>query len=158
MTISLAQLRRCSAAVDIGAARTRVYVKNQGLVVDEPTVAAINTRTGALLAVGAQAEVMDGRTPDYIRVVRPVAGGTVVDIDMAQRLLRTLVGDKLRKTWRRRPTMRAAVCLRTAVSRWPSGRRWRRSPGWARAGSSWSTPWWPLRSAPGSRWSSRRRP
>ncbi|UZJ31517.1 rod shape-determining protein [Streptomyces endophytica] len=111
MTISLAQLRRCSAAVDLGAARTRVYVKNQGLVVDEPTVAAINTRTGALLAVGAQAEVMDGRTPDYIRVVRPVSGGTVVDIDMAQRLLRTLVGDKLRKSWRRRPTMRAAVCL-----------------------------------------------
>ncbi|AOP45991.1 rod shape-determining protein [Streptomyces lydicus] len=111
MTISLAQLRRCSAAVDLGAARTRVYVKNQGLVVDEPTVAAVNTRTGALLAVGAQAEVMDGRTPDYIRVVRPVSGGTVVDIEMAQRLLRTLVGDKLRKTWRRRPTMRAAVCL-----------------------------------------------
>lgn len=63
MTISLAQLRRCSAAIDIGAARTRVYVKHQGLVVDEPTVAAINTRSGALLAVGAQAEVMDGRTP-----------------------------------------------------------------------------------------------
>lgn len=44
-------------------------------------------------------------------MVRPVSNGTVVDIDMAQRLLRTLVGDKLRKTWRRRPTMRAAVCL-----------------------------------------------
>ncbi|MER7987166.1 rod shape-determining protein [Streptomyces noursei] len=111
MTISLAQLRRCSAAVDLGAARTRVYVKNQGLVVDEPTVAAVNTRTGSMLAVGAQAELMDGRTPDYIRVVRPVSNGTVVDIDMAQRLLRHLVGDKLRKTWRRRPTMRAAVCL-----------------------------------------------
>ncbi|MFJ9408217.1 rod shape-determining protein [Streptomyces sp. NPDC101393] len=111
MIISLAQLRRCSVAVDLGAARTRVYVKNQGLVVDEPTVAAVNIRTGALIAVGAQAEVMDGRTPDYIRVVRPVSGGTIVDIDMAQRLLRYLVGDKLRKAWRRRPTMRAAVCL-----------------------------------------------
>ncbi|MCB5906874.1 rod shape-determining protein [Streptomyces pinistramenti] len=110
MTISLAQLRRCSVAVDLGAARTRVYVKNQGLIVDEPTVAAVNIRTGALLAVGADAAVMDGRTPDYIRVVYPVANGTVVDIDMAQRLLRQLVGDKLRKTWRRRPTMRAAVC------------------------------------------------
>ncbi|MEU7180925.1 rod shape-determining protein MreB [Streptomyces celluloflavus] len=111
MTISLAQLRRCSIAVDLGASRTRVYVKNQGLVVDEPTVAAVNVRTGALLAVGAQAAVMDGRTPDYIRVVRPVSGGTVVDIDMAQRLLRHLVGDKLRRAWRRLPTMRAAVCL-----------------------------------------------
>ncbi|MFG2222083.1 rod shape-determining protein [Streptomyces sp. NPDC048644] len=110
MTISLAQLRRCSVAVDLGSARTRVYVKNQGLIVDEPTVAAVNIRTGALLAVGADAAVMDGRTPDYIRVVHPVANGTVVDIDMAQRLLRQLVGDKLRRTWRRRPTMRAAVC------------------------------------------------
>lgn len=110
MNISLAQLRRCSAAVDLGAARTRVYVKNQGLIVDEPTVAAVNIRTGALLAVGANAAAMDGRTPHYIRVVRPVANGTVVDIDMAQRLLRQLVGEKLRKTWRRRPSMRAAVC------------------------------------------------
>ncbi|KPC58818.1 rod shape-determining protein [Streptomyces chattanoogensis] len=111
MTISLAQLRRCSVAVDLGAARTRVYVKNQGLIVDEPSVAAVNVRTGALLAVGAQAEVMDGRTPDYIRVVHPVSGGTVVDIDMAQRLLRNLVGDKLRRTWRRKPSIRAAVCM-----------------------------------------------
>ncbi|MFJ9414247.1 MULTISPECIES: rod shape-determining protein [unclassified Streptomyces] len=111
MNISIAQLRRCSVAVDLGAARTRVYVKNQGLIVDEPSVAAVNVRTGALLAVGAQAEVMDGRTPDHIRVVHPVTGGTVVDIEMAQRLLRNLVGDKLRKTWRRRPSMRVAVCM-----------------------------------------------
>lgn len=110
MTISLAQLRRCSVAVDIGASRTRVYLKNQGLIVDEPTVAAVNVRTGALLAVGTDAAVMDGRTPEYIRVVRPVANGTVVDIDMAQRLLRQLVGNKLRRTWRRRPAMRAAIC------------------------------------------------
>ncbi|UNO42219.1 rod shape-determining protein [Streptomyces sp. MST-110588] len=111
MTLSLAQLHRCSVAVDLGAARTRVYVKNMGLVVDEPTVAAVNVRSGALIAVGAEAEVMDGRTPEHIRVVRPVCGGTVVDIDMAQRLLRHLVGDKLRRTWRRRPSLRAAVCL-----------------------------------------------
>ncbi|MFH8409612.1 rod shape-determining protein [Streptomyces sp. NPDC018019] len=111
MTASLAQLHRCSVAVDLGEARTRMYVKNQGLVVNQPTVAAVNIRTGALIAVGDHAEVMDGRTPDHIRVVRPVSGGTVVDIDMAQRLLRNLVDDKLRKAWRRRPTMRAAICL-----------------------------------------------
>lgn len=44
-------------------------------------------------------------------MVRPVSHGTIVDIDMAQRLLRNLVGERLRKTWRRRPTTRAAVCL-----------------------------------------------
>ncbi|MET9292525.1 rod shape-determining protein [Streptomyces sp. NPDC003077] len=111
MTYSLAQLHRCTAALDIGGARTRVYVKNLGVVVDEPTVAAVNTRTGSLIAVGSQAAMMDGRTPGHIQVVRPVSNGTIVDIDMTQRLLRHLVGDKLRRAWRRKPAMRAAVCL-----------------------------------------------
>ncbi|MER5972574.1 rod shape-determining protein [Streptomyces sp. NPDC002055] len=110
MPVSLDQLRRCTVAVDLGAARTRVYVKDTGLVVDEPSVAAVNTRSGALLAVGELAERMTGRTPDHIRVVRPISGGTVVDIDMAQRMLRQLIGGKLRKAWRRRPTLRIAAC------------------------------------------------
>ncbi|WP_447037242.1 rod shape-determining protein MreB [Streptomyces sp. DSM 118878] len=110
MTVSLEQLRRCHVAVDMGAARTRVYVKGAGLVVDEPSAAAVNTRTGALIAVGRFAEEMTGRTPDYIRVVRPVSGGTVVDIDMAQRMLRHLIGEKLRRALRRKPRLRAAVC------------------------------------------------
>ncbi|MFJ3085287.1 rod shape-determining protein [Streptomyces sp. NPDC086838] len=110
MTVSLEQLRRCHVAVDLGAARTRVYVKGPGLVVDEPSVAAVNTRTGSLIAVGALAEQMTGRTPDYIRVARPVSGGTVVDIEMAQRMLRHLLGEKLRRQLRRKPWLRAAAC------------------------------------------------
>nr|WP_286169339.1 rod shape-determining protein [Actinospica acidiphila] len=110
VTASLEQLRRCHFAVDLGAARTRVYVKGAGLVVDQPSVAAVNTRTGALIAVGEFAEKMTGRTPDYIRVVRPVTGGTVVDIEMAQRMLRQLIGDRTRRALRRRPRLRAAAC------------------------------------------------
>ncbi|MEU6098039.1 rod shape-determining protein [Streptomyces sp. NPDC047079] len=110
MTVSLDQLRRCHFAVDLGAARTRVYVKGSGLVVDQPSAAAVNTRTGALIAVGELAEKMTGRTPSYIRVVRPVSGGTVVDIEMAQRMLRHLLGEKLRRTLRRKPRLRAAAC------------------------------------------------
>ncbi|EFH31656.1 rod shape-determining protein, partial [Streptomyces pristinaespiralis ATCC 25486] len=109
MTVSLEQLRRCHVAVDLGAARTRVFVKGVGLVVDEPSVAAVNTRTGALIAVGELAEKMTGRTPGYIRVARPVSGGTVVDIDMAQRMLRHLLGEKLRRQLRRKPRLRAAA-------------------------------------------------
>ncbi|MET7934714.1 rod shape-determining protein [Streptomyces sp. NPDC005322] len=111
MTISLERLRRCSIAVDLGAARTRVYLKRTGLIVDEPTVAAVNTHTGGLIAVGALAERMTGRTPSHIRVVRPVSNGTVVDIAMAQRMLRLLLGNKLRRAWRRRPLLSAAVCV-----------------------------------------------
>nr|WP_202435455.1 rod shape-determining protein [Streptomyces sp. SID7834] len=103
-------MRRCHIAVDLGAARTRVYVKGVGLVVDEPSVAAVNMRTGSLIAVGALAEQMTGRTPAYIRVARPVSGGTVVDIDMAQRMLRHLLGEKLRRQLRRKPRLRAAAC------------------------------------------------
>ncbi len=110
MTASLEQLRRCHFAVDLGAARTRVYVKGAGLVVDQPSAAAVNTRTGALIAVGELAEKMTGRTPHYIRVVRPVSGGTVVDIEMAQRMLRHLLGDKMRRGLRRKPILRAAAC------------------------------------------------
>ncbi|AXG77666.1 rod shape-determining protein [Streptomyces paludis] len=110
MTVSLEQLRRCHLAVDLGAARTRVFVKGAGLVVDEPSVAAVNTRTGALIAVGALAEQMTGRTPHYIQVARPVRGGTVVDVEMAQRMLRHLIGDKLRRQLRRKPFLRAAAC------------------------------------------------
>ncbi|MCP9945918.1 rod shape-determining protein [Streptomyces somaliensis] len=111
MTVSLEQLRRCHVAVDLGAARTRVFVKGAGLVVDEPSVAAVNTRTGALIAVGEFAERMTGRTPGYIRVARPASGGSVVDIEMAQRMLRSLLGEKLRRQLRRKPLLRAAACV-----------------------------------------------
>jgi rod shape-determining protein MreB len=110
MTATLEQLRRCHFAVDLGAARTRVYVRGAGLIVDQPSVAAVNTRTDALIAVGEFAEKMTGRTPNYIRVVRPISGGTVVDIEMAQRMLRQLLGGKVRRSLRRRPFLRAAAC------------------------------------------------
>jgi rod shape-determining protein MreB len=107
---TLDQLRRCTVAVDLGAARTRVYLRGSGLVADEPSVVAVDVRTGALIAVGAQAEQMAGRTPEHIRVARPVAGGAVVDIAMAQRMLRHILGHKLGRRRLRAPMMRAAVC------------------------------------------------
>nr|WP_240979530.1 rod shape-determining protein [Streptomyces sp. HNM0574] len=105
-------LRRCSVAVDLGSSRTRVHIKEKGLVVDEPSAVAVNTYSGALMAVGSAAERMDGRTPRHIRVVRPVSNGTVVDIDMARRMLRALVGARVRRAWLRRgPMLRAAVTV-----------------------------------------------
>ncbi|MGW0733764.1 rod shape-determining protein [Streptomyces sp. NPDC002851] len=111
MTASLEQLSRCHVAVDLGAARTRLYVKGAGLVVDEPSCAAVNTRTGSLIAVGQFAERMIGRTPDYIRVVRPVSGGSIVDVELARRMVGQLLDEKLRRTLRRKPRLRAAVCV-----------------------------------------------
>ncbi|MEV6104414.1 rod shape-determining protein [Streptomyces sp. NPDC051940] len=111
MTISLEQLQRCSVAIDMGASRTRVYLKDVGLVVDEASAAAVNTRTGALVAVGNTVEQMAGRTPAHIRVVRPVGAGGITDIEMAQRLLRHLVDNRVRRAWRFHPNLRAAACV-----------------------------------------------
>ncbi|MET9863432.1 rod shape-determining protein [Streptomyces smyrnaeus] len=108
---SLESLTRCSVAVDLGAARTRVYAKGAGLIVDQPSVVAVNNHSGSLIAVGEAAERMDGRTPQHIQVIRPVANGHVVDIDMARRMVRTLVGEKLHGLKRRRTMQRALATV-----------------------------------------------
>lgn len=95
----------------MGASRTRVYLKDVGLVVDEASAAAVNTRTGALVAVGNTVEQMAGRTPSHIRVVRPVGATGITDIEMAQRLLRHLVDHRVRRAWRFHPNLRAAACV-----------------------------------------------
>ncbi|GAB3116324.1 rod shape-determining protein [Streptomyces calidiresistens] len=111
MTPSLDHLRRCTVAADLGAARTRLYLRQTGLIVDEPSIVAVNIRNGSLIAVGTPAERMHGRTPASIRVVKPINGGTVVDIEMAQRMLRAMVGTKLRRALRRKPMLRVAACV-----------------------------------------------
>lgn len=111
MYLSPEQLRRCTVAVDLGATRTRVHIKQAGLVVDEPSIVAVNVRSGALIAVGTPAERMSGRTPAHIKVIRPVSHGTVVDIIMAQRMLRAMVGERTVRAWRLNPRLRAAVCV-----------------------------------------------
>src|SRR6266516_2416700 len=59
-------------AVDLGTANTLVYVRGRGVVLNEPSVVAINTLSGAILAVGAEAKRMIGRTPSHIQAVRPL--------------------------------------------------------------------------------------
>ncbi len=74
--------------IDLGTANTLIYERRKGLVIDEPTVAAINTKTNEILAVGDKAKKMLGRTPAHIQVVRPLQNGVVSDFDMAYEMLR----------------------------------------------------------------------
>lgn len=74
--------------IDLGTANTLIYLKYHGLAVNEPTVAALNTKTNQILAVGEEAKKMLGRTPSHINVVRPLIGGVISDFDMTQELLR----------------------------------------------------------------------
>lgn len=74
--------------IDLGTANTLIYLRNNGLVINEPTVAAINTKTNHILTVGEEAKKMLGRTPGHISVVRPLINGVVSDFDMAAEMLR----------------------------------------------------------------------
>ncbi|NUU25328.1 MAG: rod shape-determining protein [Streptomycetaceae bacterium] len=104
-----AALRRCHVAVDLGASRTRIRLKNGGLIVDEPSLAAVDTRSGGLVAVGSVAARMVGRSPDHIRVARPISSGTVVDTELAQSMLRQMVDRRIAPLWRRPGAVRAVV-------------------------------------------------
>jgi len=75
-------------SIDLGTANSLIYLKGRGIVVNEPTVAAINRKTNQILAVGEDAKRMMSRTPPYIEVIRPLVGGVISDFDMTQELLR----------------------------------------------------------------------
>jgi rod shape-determining protein MreB and related proteins len=78
-------------AVDLGTANTLVYVRGRGIVLNEPSVVAINTNTGKIVAVGIEAKRMIGRTPGNIVAVRPLKDGVIADFDVTERMLRYFI-------------------------------------------------------------------
>src|SRR5258708_26056386 len=74
--------------IDLGTANCLIYLKGRGIVVNEPSVAAINTKTNHILAVGEDAKKMLGRTPGHINVVRPLVNGVISDFEMTEEMLR----------------------------------------------------------------------
>jgi rod shape-determining protein MreB and related proteins len=78
-------------AIDLGTANTLVYVKGKGIVLNEPTIVAINKKTGQLVAVGNEAKTMQGRTPQHIEVVRPLVDGVISDFEVTEEMLGYLI-------------------------------------------------------------------
>ena len=78
-------------AIDLGTANTLVFARNQGIVVDEPSVIAVNKRSGKIEAVGSQAKEMVGRTPGRIEAIAPMRNGVIADFTMAEQMLSHLV-------------------------------------------------------------------
>ncbi|WP_155347589.1 rod shape-determining protein [Acrocarpospora pleiomorpha] len=78
-------------AVDLGTANTLVYVRGRGIVLNEPSVVAINTTSGKIVAVGIEAKRMIGRTPGNIVAVRPLKDGVIADFDVTERMLRYFI-------------------------------------------------------------------
>lgn len=77
--------------IDLGTANTLVYLKGKGIVITEPSVVAVNTKTGQVVAVGTQAKDMLGRTPAHINAVRPLVEGVISDFEVTEEMLRYLV-------------------------------------------------------------------
>jgi rod shape-determining protein MreB len=78
-------------AVDLGTANTLVYVRGRGIVLSEPSVVAVDARTGEVHAVGVDAKRMLGRTPGTIRAIRPLKDGVIADFDVTEEMLRHFI-------------------------------------------------------------------
>lgn len=77
--------------IDLGTANILVYVKGKGIVLNEPTIVAINKKTGQLVAVGNDAKTMLGRTPAHIEVIRPLENGVISDFEVTEEMLSYLI-------------------------------------------------------------------
>src|SRR6476659_3853199 len=84
-------------AVDLGTANTVVFRRGEGVVLFEPSVVAIDERTGEVLAVGDQARRMLGRTPAHIRATRPLRHGVIADFDTTEQMLRYFIRTALHR-------------------------------------------------------------
>ena len=96
-------------AVDLGTANTLVYVRGRGIVLNEPSVVALNTNNGQIVAVGAEAKRMIGRTPGNIVAVRPLKDGVIADFDVTERMLRYFIQKIHRRTHLAKPRLVVAV-------------------------------------------------
>ena len=95
-------------ALDLGTANTVAYVRGEGIVLNEPSVVAVNTRTRKVLAVGREAKSMIGRTPAHIQAVRPLKDGVIADFDMCEEMLRFFIERVHQRRWTK-PRMVIAV-------------------------------------------------
>jgi rod shape-determining protein MreB len=78
--------------IDLGTANTLVYVRGRGIVINEPSVVAVNQKTGHILAIGNEAKRMVGRTPGHIVATRPLVDGVISDFEVTEQMLRYFIG------------------------------------------------------------------
>ena len=96
-------------AVDLGTANTLVYVRGRGIVLNEPSVVALNTNNGQVVAVGVEAKRMIGRTPGNIVAIRPLKDGVIADFDVTERMLRYFIQKVHKRSRMAKPRIVVAV-------------------------------------------------
>src|SRR3981189_2108248 len=100
-------------AVDLGTANTLVYVRGRGIVLSEPSVVAIDQRTGEVHAVGTEAKRMLGRTPGNIQAIRPLKDGVIADFEVTEQMLRHFIQKVHQNRWAH---PRVVVCVPSGVT------------------------------------------
>jgi rod shape-determining protein MreB len=100
-------------AVDLGTANTVVYVRGQGIVLDEPSVVAVNTKDNRPLAVGTDAKRMVGRTPPHIQPIRPLKDGVIADFDVCEQMLRYFIEQVHQRRWAK---PRMVICVPSGIT------------------------------------------
>ena len=100
-------------AVDLGTANTLVYVRGRGIVLNEPSVVAINAKDGRPVAVGAEAKRMIGRTPGHIQAIRPLKDGVIADFDICEKMLRYFIQRVHQRRWAK---PRMVICVPSGIT------------------------------------------
>jgi rod shape-determining protein MreB len=108
-------------AVDLGTANTLVFVRNQGIVLHEPSIIAIRKTDHAVIGVGHEAKAMLGRTPENILAIRPLKDGVIADFDVTQKMLKYFISKARRIATGRRRGLRLGLDRPRAVIGVPSG-------------------------------------
>ncbi len=100
-------------AVDLGTANTLVYVRGRGIVLNEPSVVAVNVKDGRPLAVGLEAKRMIGRTPGHIQAVRPLRDGVINNFEITEKMLRYFITRVHQRRWAK---PRMVICVPSGVT------------------------------------------
>lgn len=102
--------------IDLGTANTLVYVKDKGIVINEPSIVAINNRTNDILAIGDEARKMTGKTPRYITISRPLIDGVVSDFEVTEKMLKHFIEKVHRETFTVIPRPRMVIGIPLGVT------------------------------------------
>jgi rod shape-determining protein MreB and related proteins len=100
-------------AVDLGTANTVVYVRGKGIVLNEPSVVAINAMDSRPLAVGTEAKRMVGRTPAHIQAIRPLKDGVIADFEVCEKMLRYFIQQVHQRRWAK---PRMVICVPSGIT------------------------------------------
>ncbi len=102
--------------IDLGTANTLVYVRDKGIIINEPSVVAVNTRTEQILAIGEEAKKMVGKTPSHITAVKPLVGGVISDFEVTEKMLKHFIEKVHKENFGFMPRPRIVIAIPLGIT------------------------------------------